>query len=289
MALMDGFYGVIDDIRAFVPLIRTIITVIVVFVIFSFIFRVVKKALLKRAKTKKQISNIEIFTRVSHYILFLILLIFGIFSYVGSWAGLGIGIGLFSAALGWALQKPITGIAGWIMVVTKRPFDIGDRVIIGKVRGDVADITLTHIYLKEIGGLVAGEENSGRIVMVPNSTLFEKNIINYTQQDEYILDQVTVTVTHESDLDKAIEIGLGAAKKITKGVIKEIKREPYVRTYFQPDGISVHTRYYAPAKRIQEFSSKVTKEMFDKIMKTKSVKIAHPHRDIFVRKGKMIS
>jgi len=238
---------------------------------------------LKKAKTKKQISNIEIFSKVSHYVLFLILLIFGFFSYAGSWAGLGIGIGLLTAALGWALQKPITGIAGWIMVVVRRPFDIGDRVIIGSVRGDVADITLTHIYLKEIGGIVKGEENSGRVIMVPNSILFEQNIINYTQQDEYILDQVTVTVTHESNLDKAIEIALGSARKHTGDVIKATSKKPYIRTYFQPNGIDVHVRYYSPAKNIQEVSSKVTKEIFDRIMKTKSVRISYPHTEILFR------
>jgi len=281
---MEEFFRIIDDLRMFIPLIRTIITIIVLFIVFSLILSVVKKNLLKRAKRKKQISNIKIFSKVLTYVFLLVLIIFALSSYAGSWAGLGIGIGLLSAALGWALQKPITGVAGWIMVVTKRPFEIGDRVIIGNVRGDVADITLTHIYLKEIGGIVAGEENSGRIIMVPNSTLFEQNIINYTHHDEYILDQVSVTVTYESNLDKAIEIGLESAKKFTKEVIKATNHKPYVRTYFKPDGIIVHVRYYSPAKRIQEISSNVTKEMFERIMKTKSVKIAYPHMDVLFRK-----
>lgn len=286
IGFMDNFYKVIDEFRVFIPMVRTIITVIIVFVFFSLILSVVKKGLLKKAKRKRQISNIEIFSKVLKFVFLLMLIIFALSSYAGSWAGLGIGIGLFSAALGWALQKPITGIAAWIMVVTKRPFDIGDRVIIGKVRGDVADITLTHIYLKEIGGIVVGEENSGRIIMVPNSTLFEQNIINYTQQDEYILDQVTVTVTHESDLDKAMEIALKSAKKHTKDVIEKTKKDPYIRTYFQPNGINVHVRYYSPAKNIQEISSNVTKEIFDSIMKTKNVRIAYPHREILYSKNK---
>ncbi|MBW2974463.1 mechanosensitive ion channel family protein [Candidatus Woesearchaeota archaeon] len=270
----------INYVKVFMPLIRTIITVVVVFIVFSFILSVIKKSLLKRAKRKKQISNIEIFSKVLKLIFLVLLVMFALSSYSGSWAGLGIGIGLFSAALGWALQKPITGVAGWIMVITKRPFEIGDRVIIGSVRGDVADITLTHIYLKEIGGIVAGEENSGRIIMVPNSTLFEQNIINYTQEYEYILDQISFTVTYESNLDKAIKIGLEAARKCTKNVIDEIKKEPYVRTYFDTNGIIVHVRYYSPAKNIQEVSSNVTKETFDRIMKTKGVEISYPHTKV---------
>lgn len=49
--------------------------------------------------------------------------------------------------------------------------------------------------------------------MVPNSMLFEQTITNYTFRNEYVLDQVTVTVTRESNVDKAIKIVLDSAKK----------------------------------------------------------------------------
>jgi len=283
---MVNFLVPVNGLAEYIPLIRTVITVVIVFIIFSFIITLIKKGLLKRAKRKSQISNIELFSRVLKYIFLLVLVLLAISSYSGSWAGFGIWVGLFSAALGWALQKPITGIAAWIMIITKRPFELGDRIIIGDMRGDVVDITLTHIYLREIGGIVAGEENSGRVVMVPNSILFEQKIINYTQQDDYVLDQVTVSVTYESNLDKAMEIALQSAKKHTKEFIDETKREPYVRTFFQPSGINVHVRYFSPATRLQEFSSIITKEVFDRIMKTKDVEIAYPHTEVVFRKKK---
>jgi len=284
--LMAGIMEQLNGLAGYVPLIRTIITIVIVFIIFSLLLNIIKRNLLKKVKRKKQISNIKIFSRVLTYIFLLFLIVSAFSSYYGSWTGLGIGLGLFSAALGWALQKPITGIAAWIMIVTRRPFEIGDRVIIGNVRGDVTDISLTHIYLSEIGGIVAGEENSGRTIMVPNSILFEQNIINYTKQDEYVLDQVTVTVTYESNLDKGIEIALEAARKCTKEFIKNTVKEPYVRTYFQPSGIDIMVRYFVPATRLQEFSSNVTKEIFDRIMKDKSVEIAYPHTEVVFREKK---
>jgi len=261
-----------------------IIRVLVVLIILEILYKVItinaKKILLSKVKSKSQRSNVIVFFNILRYIFLVIILLTLIFTYTGSWTGIGISAGLLTAALGWALQRPITGVAAWIMVVTKKPFRIGDRIIIGKVRGDVSDITLTHIYISEIGGIVSGEENSGRIVMVPNSVLFEKDIINYTQEDDYILDQVTVTVTYESDLDKAIEIVLESAKKLTNEFIKETNNEPYARTYFQPSGIDVRVRYFAPAKRLQELSSSITKEIFERIIKTKDVEIAYPHIEL---------
>ena len=284
---MTEFLSFVGDLFSkFMPLLRTLIIVMIFLVIFNFIWSLIKKVLLKKAKTKKQKSNIQIFSKIFSYMTLLLVAIFAIFSYAGSWTGLGVTVGLFTAALGWALQRPITGIAGWIMVVVKRPFDIGDRIIIGKVRGDVQDISLTHVYVKEIGGIVSGEENSGRIVMIPNSKLFEQDIVNYTLQDEYVLDQVALTVTYECNLDKAMEIILNAAKKCTKEFAKGTEKKPYVLTYFEPNGINVRVRYFAPAKHLQEISSKLTKEIFDNIRKTKSVEIAYPHTEVVFRKKK---
>ncbi|PIO03184.1 hypothetical protein COT48_05815 [Candidatus Woesearchaeota archaeon CG08_land_8_20_14_0_20_47_9] len=282
--LVNEFFEVMQSLEGLVPLVRTIIGITTVYLIFKLFIDLAKKSLLKKARTKKQISNVELFSRVLKYFVFAILAIFAFSSYTGSWASLGIGIGLMSAALGWALQKPITGIAAWMMIVAKRPFDIGDRVIIGSVRGDVADITLTHIYLKEIGGIVPGEENSGRLIMVPNSILFEQNIINYTSDDDYILDQVSVTITYESNINHAMEIAIAAARNQTGEIIKKVKKDPYVRTYFKDSGIEVIVRYISLVKSMQEISSKVTRDIFGRILKANDVEIAYPHTEVLLRR-----
>jgi small-conductance mechanosensitive channel len=282
---MQNIIELAKSLHVFVPIVRTSITVITILFISGFILKRIKKLLLKKAKTKRQITNIEVFSKASKYLILIIIILFAIFSYSGNWTGLGLTLGLFSAALGWALQKPITGIAAWIMIVTRRPFEIGDRVIIGSVKGDIVDLTLTHVYLKEIGGLVPSEENSGRTTMVPNSTLFEQNIINYTSQDEYVLDQVTTSITYESNLDKAIKIIQKAAEKNISEFSKKVKTKPYIRTYFQPSSVGVHIRYFAPAQRLQEISSNITKEIYDNLKTQKDVEIAYPHTEL-VYKGR---
>ena len=269
-----------------VSILRTVIMVAVLFIIFNISIAHIRKNLMKKARTKKQKSNVEMFSRVMRYFFLLLLLIFAVFSYVGSWEGLGIGIGLLSASLGFALQRPITGIAAWVMLIVSKPFIIGDRVIIGTTRGDVVNITLTHIYLMEIGGIVTGEETSGRVIMIPNSVLFEQNIINYTLQDDYVLDQVVVAITYESNLDRAMKIALDSTRKHMKEFIKATGKKPYMRTFFQSSGIDVHVRYTSPATRLQEFSSAITKEIYDRIMKADDVEIAYPHTEVVLRKKK---
>ncbi|MEA3254905.1 MAG: mechanosensitive ion channel family protein [Candidatus Altiarchaeota archaeon] len=281
---MANFFEFINGLEGIIPFLRAVVIVVIVFIVFDFILNSLKKTLLKKAKRKKQVSDIEIFSKIFKYTLLLILIIFAIFSYAGSWSGLGLIVGLLSAALGWALQKPISGVAAWILIVANRPFEIGDRIIIGDVRGDVVDLTLTHIHLKEIGGIVPGEERSGRIVLIPNYALFERNIINYNSRDEFVLDQVVVTVTYESDLDKAMKIPLKSAVKHTKDFVGKVKKEPYTRIFFQPSGIDVHVRYFAPATKLQEISSEITKEIHGSILKVGDVEIAYPHTEVVFRR-----
>jgi small-conductance mechanosensitive channel len=198
---------------------------------------------------------------------------------------------LLSAALGFALQRPITNVAAWIMIIFKRPFEIGDRIIITmsdeKIRGDVKDITLSHIYLEESGGTVQSDDNSGRIIIVPNHFLFEYSVINYTLQHDFILDEVITTVTYDSDLDLANKICLQAAKKVTKEFKKEVPKNQFIRNFFEPSGVNVHARYYVPARRRQEISSQITYEIFKAINKEKKVEIAYPHTEIVFKDKKL--
>ncbi|KAA0006774.1 MAG: mechanosensitive ion channel [Thermoplasmata archaeon] len=94
-----------------------------------------KKLLLKKARTKRQISNVIIFLNIIKYLFVFIFILFFLFSYFGSWTELGLVMGLLSVALGFALQKPITNIVAWIVIVIRKPFFIGDRIAIDGLRG----------------------------------------------------------------------------------------------------------------------------------------------------------
>ncbi|MBN2330918.1 MAG: mechanosensitive ion channel family protein [Candidatus Aenigmarchaeota archaeon] len=254
------------------------------FAIYKVITAALRRALISKAKTKNQKNNALVFLSIWKYAFTIIIIIGLIFYLGGDIAGLGLWAGLMTAALGWALQKPITGIAGYLLVVIKKPFQIGDRIEIGAVKGDVIDITLTHICLREIGGTIATEEISGRVILLPNSILFEQNIINYTMMDEYILDQVVITVTYDSNLDKAIKICQDAIDKVTQDFGPGMPKPPYIRTYFQPSGIDVKTRYYVKASERIRVVSDLTQEIFRGINRAIDVEFAYPHTEVVLRK-----
>ena len=99
-----------------------------------------------------------------------------------------------------------------------------------------------------------------------------------------MLDQVVFNVTYESNMDKALNIGLEAAKKHTKAFSHEVKSQPFVRMVFQASGVDIIARYYCPAKLVHDISSRITREIYNKIKESDDVDFAYPHIQLVDKK-----
>ncbi len=241
-------------------------------------------------------DNVKQFLFIWRYIWFGLGAIFGIISFSGSLATLGISAAFLGMVLGWSLQAPVTGIAAWLMIILKQPFKIGDRVIIAGIIGDVVDITLTHVLLNQVGGTIGGEEKSGRGVLIPNATLFQQIIYNYTLDggpetaevaSSYILDEVPVRLTFGSDYDEAERILIAAATQVTGDIIKDSKQEPFVRAELFESGILMRLRYQTLAKERQRITSEIVRVLIREFRRNDKVNFCYPHMDIYhtSRKG----
>ncbi len=132
------------------------------------------------------------------------LLVFGI--WVQRSTDLSVAFGILAAGLAFALQEIIGSIAGWVTIVSGRPFAIGDRIETGGIKGDVIDITILRTKMIEIGNWLGGDHNTGRIVTVSNAYIFKEPLFNYSRHLEYVWDEIVVPVTYESDWQRAIQI-----------------------------------------------------------------------------------
>jgi len=115
-------------------------------------------------------------------------------------------LGLLTAGLAIALQDPIVNLAGWLFLVWRRPFNVGDRIQLGDHRGDVIDIRIFQFTIIEIGNWVDADQSTGRIIHIPNGKIFREAQANYTQAFQYIWNEIPVLVTFESNWRKAKEI-----------------------------------------------------------------------------------
>lgn len=252
-------------------------TALIFWVLYKILTLAVKRYLVPKVLKPESELN---FLLVWRYVWIVVASVFVLGALSGSFAALGISAAFLGMILGWSLQAPVTGIAAWFMIMLKRPFKLGDRIIIDGIVGDVTDITLTHIVLNQVGGTIGGEERSGRGVLIPNATLFNKTIHNYSFQGKYILDEVPILLTYESDLDEAEKILVAAAGRALEALTGKTREEPFVRAEFADSGVRLRLRYQARAVERQKISSTVVREVIKAVGRSRAVEFAYPHLEL---------
>lgn len=108
-----------------------------------------------------------------------------------------------SLVLGFALQTPITSFIGWIYILVRTPYRVGDRIRIGDATGDVIDVGYLDTTLWEFGGqYLSTDHPSGRIIKFPNSNVLNTAVYNYSWPlFPYIWNEVRFNVAYGSDLE----------------------------------------------------------------------------------------
>lgn len=203
-----------------------------------------------------------------------------IFLFSDTFGLIGISLTFMMTLLGWGLRNPITNLAAWLLVILKKPYRIGDRVILGATIGDVRNISIMYTQLDQVGGTIGGEEKSGRSVLIPNQHLFRWNVINYTRDEKYILDEVIIRLTYHSDITRAEQILCEQATQITSDICKEIGESPYVLFEFIPSGVVAKLRYRVLAVKRQETSTLIVERIFEQLNCEDTIQFAYMKNEI---------
>ncbi len=112
--------------------------------------------------------------------------------------------GLIGFGLTLALQKPIMNFVGWITIIWKGIYQVGDRIEIGRARGDVKEIRMMNTTLD--GVLEQSQTTSNTFVSFPNEFVLTMELKNYTKDSNYIKEELSIGITYESNYRKAMAI-----------------------------------------------------------------------------------
>jgi small-conductance mechanosensitive channel len=208
--------------------------------------------------------------------LFIVAYGFGALASVGSFFSLFGGM-----LLGWSLQAPVSGFAAWALVSLIRPFRPGDRVqfpTLGLV-GDVMRVTALYTVLNQVGGSIGSEEAVGRNILVPNAMLFSQVVINYTvtQEAAYMLDEVVIRITYDSNWETAERVLLQAARDVTGDIIEATKVDPYIRCDWYDYGVYMRLRYQCQVQDRANTAYKIQKLIFQQMQHASDVDLAIPY------------
>lgn len=223
------------------------------------------------------------------------------FGNVTGWAAY---LGILSAGLAIALQDPVTNLAGWVFLAIRKPFAVGDRIEIGKHRGDVIDMRLFQFTLMEIGNWVDADQSTGRIVHIPNGWIFKHTTANYTAGFNFIWNELPVTVTFESNWRKARDLLNEIASRHSILADKEAQEQvryaarkymisfqyltPIVWTAVADVGVTLTVRYICEPRRRRSSAGAIWEDVLDAFAACEDIDFAYPTTRYFnnVTEGK---
>jgi small-conductance mechanosensitive channel len=201
-------------------------------------------------------------------------------------------LGLVSAGIAIALKDLIVSLAGWLFLIWRRPFSVGDRIQIGQFSGDVVDLRLFKFTLLEIGNWVDADQSTGRIMHLPNSMVLTEVIANYSKGFQFIWNEIPVLVTFESNWKKAksilTEIAKRHAEELSSAAEQKIKEAskkfmifyttltPNVYTTVKDCGVMLTIRYLIEPRRRRSSEQAIWEDILHEFSQTKDIDFAYP-------------
>jgi small-conductance mechanosensitive channel len=219
------------------------IALIAILLLLGWGLRALTRALLRKSTSQRA----AFWTRQGIKLSVGVLMVFGVASiWFDDPTTLTTGLGLVSAGLAFALQKVITAIAGYFVILRGKTFNVGDRIAMGGVRGDVIALGFTQTTIMEMGQppavqgadpamWVRSRQYTGRVVTVSNAKIFDEPVYNFTHEFPYLWEEMVLPIAYTADRKRAEQILLDVARRhavpqaeLTGGAIDELKRRYFL-------------------------------------------------------------
>ncbi|MFA7180811.1 MAG: mechanosensitive ion channel domain-containing protein [Bacteroidales bacterium] len=253
---------------------KTFLWLVLSLLLLFFFAEKIKKLLVKKIFPRYNIDVgvAESVGKVIQYILIVVGFIV-IFQTTGiDLSALGVLVGALGVGIGFGLQGITNNFISGLIILFERPVKVGDRVEIEGLEGNI---------IKVSGRATTILTNDNIAVIVPNSDLINKRVVNWSHNNRRVRITVPVGVSYKEDPLVVQKILVEVAKK-NKGVMES--PEPYVRFDEYADSslnfsLLVWSRDFSDKPRI--LKSELYYEIFAEFKK-QGVEIPFPQRDIHI-------
>ena len=209
----------------------------------------------------------------------LLIIIFGITNFLSTYhVDFGVllaGVGVVGLVFALAAQDTLSNFFSGILLLLDQGFKTGDMIYFNDTYCLIRDIGLRSTKIYDIVNHV--------MIITPNNSLANQNILNLTRPDRYYRIRIEVGVSYDSDPDQVEKLLLEVAEQNSDVEQNDPTRMPLVR--FQDFGDSsltfVLVAWINNVIKLRQINSDLHHQVFDKL-KEAGVTIAFPQRDVHI-------
>lgn len=240
---------------------KSIISLLIVIVVIAIISSIVKRIIPRHISDASSRYRARKLVNIIGYIsaITVALVVFS-----NQLSALSVVLGVAVAGVAFAFQEVIASFAGYLVLHSSNFFKVGDRVLLGGIKGDVIDVGLLRTSLMETGDWINGDRYNGRITKVANSFIFKAPVHNYSGDFPFLWDEVQIPIKTDGDFEYAKEKFLeilvevqGSFAEEAKGywhkmtekyMVENARVDPFVLMKFDENWITFTLRYVVDYK-----------------------------------------
>ena len=256
--------------------------------------RAVQRALISRSVSIEARHKIRLTTV---WIGILVFAVATAFIWASQVQDVGMFLGIVGAGIALSLQETLICIAGWLLVVVRRPFDIGDRIEVDGRAGDVIGISVFQTTLLEVGDWTKTDQSTGRMLIIPNSMVLRHSIYNYSKGFPFVWSEFSTVVTFESDWELAKVLMIEKAETEAEKIEDQVKRHiqqmqsryaihyeqlgPIVYTGIAAHGVELTLRYLSPVRMRRAITHRISENILRAFLGHPRIDFAYPTTRIY--------
>jgi small conductance mechanosensitive channel len=178
-------------------------------------------------------------------------------------------LGAASLAIGLALQGTLANLAGGVLCLLFKPYQVGDFINAQGEAGAVKEIQIFTTILISL---------DNKTIIVPNGSIMNGNITNYSREGKVRVD-ITIGISYDSNIKKAKEVLLSVLEKNAKVLSDPL---PFVGVFELADSsINLAIRPYCLPSDYWEVYFEV-QEACKLALDEAKIMIPFPQRDVHV-------
>ena len=141
-------------------------------------------------------------------------------------------LGTASLAIGLALQGALSNLAGGVLILLLKPFELGDYIIENNKNNEGTVISIDIFYTRL-------RTHDNKIVVIPNGILADNSLVNLTNETKRKV-EIKIAIAYNSDIKRVKEIVYGLLNEDGR-ILDEESKDVFIDS-FDDSGMTLGIR-----------------------------------------------